>query len=100
MPKIFEINLGGGSEDTLYFVAIHIALPLILQKINPKDFEVIYIMTPIFPYLNKYCYEFPLLCHKACVNVFSIHACSQQGISQLSHQIHLSFRDYVSAKEY
>lgn len=36
----------------LYFVAIHISLPLILQKFNPKDFEVIYILTHIFSYLN------------------------------------------------
>jgi len=82
---MFEINLKEKKEGTLYFVAIHITLPLILQKINPKDFEVTYVVTHIFPDLNKYSREFSLLCHKACVKVFSIHACSQQSISQLSH---------------
>lgn len=83
---MFEINLKEEKKKvTLYFIAIHITLPLILQKINPKHFEVIYIVTHIFPYLNKYSCEFSLLCHKACVKIFSIHACSQRSISQLSH---------------
>lgn len=84
---MFETNLKEKKKKkgTLYFVAIPITLPLILQKINPIDFEVIYIVTHIFPHLNKYSREFSLLCHKACVKIFSIHTCSQQSISQLSH---------------
>lgn len=34
-----------GKKNTLYLIAIHTASSSILQRINPKDFEVIYIVT-------------------------------------------------------
>lgn len=44
MLKILDINLKE-KKNTLYLIAIHTASSPILQRINPKDFEVIYIVT-------------------------------------------------------